>query len=105
MVGSHGGLAKMLHQTVLEMGDRYQMVNAHCPDCMVYRLVFGGLSADGCFVCFSAIGLFPSFEIVAFDTKTQKPRPLWAARGAFVSPLAELQSSVAEGQFHPLPTQ
>jgi hypothetical protein len=60
------------------------------------------MSADGCIVYFSAIGLFPTFEIVAFDTKMQKARPLWAARGAvIVDHLDELQSSIAEGKFRP----
>jgi len=98
-------LAKVLHQAELEMGDRDHEVNAHCPDCRVFRLIFAGVSADGCFVYLSAIGLFPSYEIIVFDTKLQKAHPLWAARGVIADDLDELRSSIAEGKFHPFPIQ
>lgn len=67
-------------------------VNAHCPDWLVFRLSFAGMSADGCFVHLGAIGLFPSYEI----TKMQKARPFWAARGVFAHDLGQLRSSIAE---------
>lgn len=98
-------LAQAFHQAKLEMGDRYHEVNAHCPDCMVYRLIFGGTSGDGCFVYFSAISLFPSYRIIAFDTKMHEARPLWAAHGVIVHNLDELQASIAEGKFRPFPLQ
>ncbi len=96
-------LAQVLHQTELDMGDRDHKVSAHCADCLVFRLIFAGISPDGCFVHYSAIGLAPSYEIIVFDTKTQKGvRPLWVARGVRADDLDELRSSIAEGKFHPL---
>lgn len=98
-------LAQVLRQAELEMGDRDHKVNAHCPDCVVFRLIFAGTSADGCFVHFNAIGLSASYEIIVFDTKMQKARLLWAARGVLAHDLDELRSSIAEGQFRPFPIQ
>jgi hypothetical protein len=98
-------LAQVFHQAELEMGDRDHKVNAHCPDCLVFRLIFAGMSAHGCFVHLSAIGLFPSYEIIVFDTKMQKARPLWAARGVLAHDLDELRSSIAKGKFRPFAIQ
>jgi hypothetical protein len=100
-----GALAQVLHQPELEMGDRDHKVkvNAHCRDCMVFRLIFAGVSADGCIVHFSAIGLGADYEIIVFDTKKHKAHPLWAARGAGAHDLDELQSLIGEGKFRPFP--
>lgn len=88
------------------MGDRDHKVNAHCADCLVFRLIFAGISPDGCFVYYSAIGFGPGYEIVVFDTKTQMgARSFWVARGVLANDLDELRSSIAEGKFHPLPIQ
>ncbi len=95
-------LAKALHQHELEMGDRDHEVKAHCPDCVVFRLIFAGISSDGCFVHYSAIGLAPTYNIIVFDTTGRKhPRPLWAARGVRAGDLEELRSLIAEGKFQP----
>jgi len=69
-------------------------------------LIFGGISPDGCFVHYSAIGFGPIFNIIVFDTAGQKgPRPIWAARGARSDGLDELRSLIAEGKFHSYPQQ
>ena len=98
-------LARVLHQAELEMGDRDHKVKAHCPDCLVFRLIFAGTSANGCFVHLSAIGVAPSYEIIVFETKMEKARPLWAAHGVLAHDLDELRSSIAEGKFRPFPIQ
>ena len=99
-------LAQVLRQAELDMGDLDHKVNAHCADCLVFRLIFAGISPDGCFVYYSAIGLAPSYKIIVFDTKTQMGgRPLWVARGVLADDLDELRSSIVEGKFHPLPIQ
>jgi len=98
-------LAQVLHQAELDIGDRDHKVNAHCADCLVFRLIFAGVSPDGCFVHYSAIGLAPSYQIIVFDNKMQKARPLWVARGVLAHDLDELRSSIAEGKFHPFQIQ
>jgi hypothetical protein len=99
-------LAQKLHQAELDMGDRDHKINAHCADCLVFRLIFAGISPEGCFVYYSVIGLAPSYQIILFDTKTQKrARPLWVARGVLDDDLDELRSSVAKGEFHSLPIE
>jgi hypothetical protein len=104
--GVQRALAKELHQPELDMGDRDHEVNAHCADCVVFRLIFAGISSDGCFVYYSAIGLVASYDIVAFDTTKQKRvRTLWLGRGVLADDLDQLRSSVAEGKFYPLPIQ
>jgi hypothetical protein len=96
-------LAQVLRQAELEMGDRDHKVNARCADCLVFRLILAGISPNRCFVHYSAIGLAPSYEIIVFDTKMQKARPLWAARGVLARDLDELRSSIAEEKFHTFP--
>jgi hypothetical protein len=99
-------LAKVFHQAELEMGDRDHQVNAHCDDCMVFRLIFAGIASNGCFVHYSATGLFTSDIIIVFDIAGQKgARPLWAARGVRADDLEELRSRIAEGKFHPFSIQ
>jgi hypothetical protein len=99
-------LAKVFHQSELEMGDRDHGVNAHCPDCMVFRLIFAGISSNGCFVHYSANGFAPSDNIIVFDIAGKKgARPLWAARGVRADDLQELRSRIAEGKFHPFSIQ
>jgi len=97
-------LAHAFHQAELEMGDPDHEVKRRCADCVGVRLIFAGVSSDGCFVHYSAIGLGASFNIIVFDTTAEKgARPIWAARGIPASNLDKLRSSIAEGKFRPFP--
>jgi len=80
----------------------HQAVNPRCADCGGRHLIFAGVSSDGCFVYYSAIGIATLYEIVVFDTKA---RPIWAAQGARARDLQDLRSLIAEGKFHPYPVQ
>jgi hypothetical protein len=94
-------LAKALRQDKLEMGDRNHGVKPRCPDCVAFRLIFGGVSPEGCFVHYSATGFAPSFNIIVFDTVGQEvPRAIWRARGNPASNLDELRALIGEGKFH-----
>ena len=99
-------LTQVLHHGELEMVDPGHEVKRRCADCVGVRLIFAGISSEGCFVHYSAIGLGASFNIIVFDTTAQKgARPIWAARGIPASGLDELRSSIAEGKFRPFPIQ
>jgi hypothetical protein len=75
----------------------HQTVNPRCADCVGRHLIFAGISSDGCFVYYSAIGIATLYEIVVFGAKA---RPVWAARGVSARDLQELTSRIAEGRFH-----
>ena len=99
-------LVKEFHQDKLEMGDRENVVNPRCADCVAVRLIFGGVSREGCFVHYSATGIAPSFNIIVLDTVGKEiPRAIWRARGRPASNLDELRSLIAEGKFHSYPPQ
>lgn len=71
---------------------------------MVFQLIFAGISSNGCFVHYSAIGLFPTYNIILSDFAGQKgARQIWAARGVPADNLEQLRSRIAEGKFHTVP--
>jgi len=42
---------------------------------MVFQLIFAAISSNGCFVHYSAIGRFPTYNIIVFDFAGQKGSP------------------------------
>ena len=79
-----------------------QHVNPRCADCLGRGLIFAGVSSDGCFVYYRAVGIATSYEIVVFDKKAE---PIWAARGIHAGDVEELRSFIAGRKFYSFPVE